>query len=94
MTFSGLHKLVLLVGGKFSAKYSELLSDTFRRVEAGDQSLINDIHSNAASTNSEDPQLRLGNWDRTHVLHGLVPMQTYPGVVSGIHKVMIYFAPM
>ena len=49
MTLSGLQKLVLLVGGKFGAKYRELLNDTFRRVMAGDESLIQDVQANAAS---------------------------------------------
>ena len=36
MTLAGLQKLLLLLGGKVAGKFRELLSDTFRRVEAGD----------------------------------------------------------
>jgi len=49
MTLAGLQKLVLHIGGKFGAKYRELLSDTFRRAMAGDESLIQDVQANAAS---------------------------------------------
>jgi hypothetical protein len=49
MTLAGLQKLVLHVGGKFGAKYRELLSDTFRRVMAGDESIIKEVQANAAS---------------------------------------------
>ena len=49
MTLAGLQKLVLHIGGKFGAKYRELLSDTFRRVMAGDESLIQDVQANAES---------------------------------------------
>ena len=38
----------------------------------------------------EDPQLWLGNSDRTHVRHAFVPLRTFPGGVSGIHEVMLF----
>ena len=37
---------------------------------------------------AEEPQLRLGNSDRTHVRHAFVPIRTFPGGVIGIHEVM------
>ena len=49
MTLAGLQKLVLHVGGRFGAKYRELLSDTFRRVMAGDESIIKEVQANAVS---------------------------------------------
>ena len=50
MTLAGLQKLFLLLGGKVAGKFRELLSDTFRRVEAGDKTLIQVIEANAASS--------------------------------------------
>ena len=37
---------------------------------------------------AEDPQLRLENSSRTHVLHPFVGMRTFPEGVYGIHEVM------
>ena len=39
---------------------------------------------------AEDPQLRLENSSRTHVLHAFVGMQTFPEGVCGIHEVMLF----
>ena len=49
MTLPGLQKLMLLVGGAFARKARELLSDTFRRVVAGDLSIIEEVQANAMS---------------------------------------------
>ena len=38
----------------------------------------------------EDPQLRLGNSSRTHVLHAFVCMWTFPEGVGGIYEVMLF----
>ena len=49
MTLAGLQRMLLLVGGAFGKKARELLSDTFRRVMAGDLSIVEEVQANAAS---------------------------------------------
>ena len=49
MTLAGLQKLMLLVGGAFAKKARDLLNDTFRRVMAGDLSIIEEVQANAMS---------------------------------------------
>ena len=49
MTLAGLQRMLLLVGGTFGKKARELLSDTFRRVMAGDLSIIEEVEANTAS---------------------------------------------
>ena len=49
MTLAGLQRMLLLVGGAFAKKARELLSDTFRRVMAGDLSIIEEVQANAMS---------------------------------------------
>jgi hypothetical protein len=50
MTIRGLQRLLMILGGKVSAEYRALIESTFTRVMAGDQSLIEVINANAAST--------------------------------------------
>ena len=49
MTLAGLQRMLLLVGGAFGKKAREILSDTFRRVMAGDLSIVEEVQANAAS---------------------------------------------
>ena len=51
ITLAGLQRMsrLLLVGGTFGKKARELLSDTFRRVMAGDLSIIEEVEANTAS---------------------------------------------
>jgi hypothetical protein len=51
MTLSGLEKLLLLMGGKIASEFRKLVEETFRRVIAGDRSLIEVIESNSTSQN-------------------------------------------
>jgi hypothetical protein len=49
MTLSGLERLFLLMSGKLAAEFRKLVEDTFRRVMAGDRSLIQVIEANSES---------------------------------------------
>ena len=49
MTLNGLQRLLMILGSKVAEDFRALVSDTFRRVMAGDQSLIEVINANAAS---------------------------------------------
>lgn len=50
MTIRGLQRLLMILGGKVAAEFREIVESTFTRVMAGDQSLIEVINANAAST--------------------------------------------
>lgn len=49
MTIRGLHRLLMILGGKVATEFREIVEGTFSRVMAGDQSLIEVINANAAS---------------------------------------------
>ena len=46
----GLQRYLMMLGGKVAAEFREIVESTFTRVMAGDQSLIEVVHANAAST--------------------------------------------
>jgi hypothetical protein len=50
MTIRGLQRLLMILGGKVAADFRAIVEGTFTRVMAGDQSLIEVINANAAST--------------------------------------------
>jgi hypothetical protein len=50
MTIPYLQRLLLILGGKVAAEFRSIVESTFTRVMAGDQSLIEVINANAAST--------------------------------------------
>ena len=50
MTLRGLQRLVMILGGKVAADFRVLVEGTFTRFQAGDTSMIEEIHSNAASS--------------------------------------------
>ena len=50
MTFRGLQRLLMILGGKVAASFRALVETTFTRVLAGDKSLIEVINANAEST--------------------------------------------
>ena len=49
MTIRGLQRLLVILGGKVAAEFRQIVEETFTRVMAGDQSLIEVINANAAS---------------------------------------------
>ena len=49
MTIRGLARLLLILGGKVAANFRKVVEDTFGRVINGDQTLIQEINSNAES---------------------------------------------
>jgi hypothetical protein len=49
MDIGGLQKLLLMLGGRVAEGFRTLVGDTFKRVMAGDQSLIEVINANAVS---------------------------------------------
>ena len=83
MTLAGLQKLVLHIGGKFGTKYRELLNDTFRRVMAGDDSIIKEVQANAVS-NSPMHQLYRESLSEEPAV-GL-PMEGEVAVINVDHK--------
>ena len=85
MTLAGLQKLVLHVGGKFGAKYRELLSDTFRRVMAGDESIIKEVQANAVS-NSPMHQLYRESLAEEPAVGLPVEVVSEPPVINSDHK--------
>jgi hypothetical protein len=50
MTLRGLQRLVQILGDKVAADFRVLVEGTFTRFQAGDTSMIEEIHSNAASS--------------------------------------------
>jgi hypothetical protein len=50
MTLRGLQRLVQILGDKVAADFRVLVVGTFTRFQAGDTSMIEEIHSNAASS--------------------------------------------
>jgi hypothetical protein len=50
MTIRALQRLLMILGGKVAADFRAIVEGTFTRVMAGDQSLIEVINANAAST--------------------------------------------
>ena len=48
-TIRGLHRYLMILGGKVAAEFRKIIEGTFTRVMAGDQSLIEVINANAAS---------------------------------------------
>ncbi len=49
MTIRALQRLLMILGGKVAAEFSEIIEETFTRVMAGDQILIEVINANAVS---------------------------------------------
>ena len=49
MTIAGLQRLTMILGNKIAVEFRKIVSDTFTRVMAGDQSMIEVINANAAS---------------------------------------------
>lgn len=49
MTIKGLQRLLMLLGGKVAAEFRAIVEGVFTRYTAGDTSLIEEIHANAAS---------------------------------------------
>jgi len=49
MTIPGLQRLTMILGNKIAVEFRKIVSDTFTRVVAGDQSMIEVINTNAIS---------------------------------------------
>ena len=49
MTIRALQRLVLILGGKVAADFRQIVEGVFTRYMAGDHSMLQEIHSNAAS---------------------------------------------
>jgi len=52
MTFRGLLRLLMIIGGRVAASFRALAETTFTRVLAGDKSLLEIINANATSTDA------------------------------------------
>ena len=49
MTIQGLQRLLLILGGKHAAEFRAIVLGVFTRYMAGDRTMLEEIHSNAAS---------------------------------------------
>jgi len=50
MTLRGLQRLMMILGGNVAAEFRHLVEGVFTRYMAGDKSMLEEIHSNAASS--------------------------------------------
>lgn len=50
MKLRGLQRLMMILGGKVAAQFRHIVEGVFTRYMAGDHSMLQEIHSNAAST--------------------------------------------
>lgn len=50
MTLRGLQRLMMILGGNVAADFRHLVEGVFTRYMAGDKSMLEEIHSNAASS--------------------------------------------
>jgi hypothetical protein len=50
MTLRGLQRLMMILGGNVAAEFRQIVDGVFSRYMAGDKSMLEEIHSNAASS--------------------------------------------